>query len=109
MAKKKVGSTQSAGASHSEATAMHCHVCNCSFKRPADLHTHGMSKQHREMLSAYDRGTSNACAFAFTLCRSALLYYPVPSSSVTSVELPSEQASFAAAQLNHFLSSKSAK
>ncbi len=66
-----------------------------------------MSKQHLELLAAFDRGTNYACSFAFTLCRSALLYYPAASPEVTTKELPAHQAAFAA-RLSNFIDGKNA-
>ena len=108
LAQKKVGTTQSASANIScTAASLHCVVCDRSFKREADLHAHLSSKQHSELLAAFNRGAGNACSFAFTLCRSALLYYPAASPAVTSKELPAHQAAFAA-QLSQFIDGKNA-
>jgi len=108
MAQKKVGFAPSASSNSNKSAALHCMVCHRSFKREVDLHTHLSSKQHEELLAAFDRGASHACSFSFTLVRSALLYYPAASSEVTSKELPAHQAEFAA-RLGQFIDGKNAQ
>jgi hypothetical protein len=108
LAQKKVGDAPSASASNSAASSLQCHVCDRGFKREADMHTHLHSKQHADMLAAFHRGSANACSFAFTLCRSALLYYPAVSPEMTSSMLSAERADFAH-QLSRFFDGAHAK
>jgi hypothetical protein len=110
LAQKKVGFAQSANASTSTAAAipLQCMVCQRNFKREVDLQAHLQSKPHLELLAAFDRGAGHACSFAFTLVRSALLYYPAASPEVTSKELPPHQAEFVA-RLGNFIDGQNAQ